>query len=451
MDTTNDLFFKQNLTRTNIMVFKILLFSGLVPLLFIILTLAHIWVVPHKFSLAIIAVSLFSSIIDYILIKTGKFQKFVMYFGLIATSAFVMLLGSKNVIILSISYGIVPFISCLYYNKKFTSIINLLNYLSVFITYIIKSREIHEIDVYYGYAQSSVEWFISHIIGITIEFFFVLLVSRYISRRMHTTLENLIKIQDEKEKTNRQLYRQNENNIKLNNELKITQFNIIQFVSQVLGSHDLFTGRHVTHTKKYVEIICLKLREMGHYQEILTDENIRLFSSAAFLHDIGKVHIPEAILNKMGRFTEEEFDLMKSHTTEGKKLLEYLPPIENGLFNKIAIEMAYGHHEKWNGKGYPQGLRGTQIPLSARIMAGADVLDALISQRLYKDPVSLEDAMKIFEESKGTHFEPCIADAVIQSRARIEAEDTKFKEQETSSNAAEIEWWQRYYQNKQNA
>ena len=433
------------------MVFKILLFSGLVPLLFIVLTLAHIWVVPHKFSLTIIAVSLFSSIIDYILIKTGKFQKFVMYFGLIATSAFVMLLGSKNVIILSISYGIVPFISCLYYNKKFTSIINLLNYFSVFITYIIKAREIHEIDVYYGYAQSSVEWFISHIIGITIEFFFVLLVSRYISRRMHTTLENLIKIQDEKEKTNRQLYRQNENNIKLNNELKITQFNIIQFISQVLGSHDLLTGRHVTHTKKYVEIICLKLREMGHYQEILTDENIRLFSSAAFLHDIGKVHIPEAILNKMGRFTEEEFDLMKSHTTEGKKLLEYLPPIENGLFNKIAIEMAYGHHEKWNGTGYPQGLRGTQIPLSARIMTGADVLDALISQRLYKDPVSLDDAMKIFEESKGTHFEPCIADAVIQSCARIEAEDIKFKEQETSSNAAEIEWWQRYYQNKQNA
>ena len=152
MDTTNDLFFKQNLTRTNIMVFKILLFSGLVPLLFIILTLAHIWVVPHKFSLTIIAVSLFSSIIDYILIKTGKFQKFVMYFGLIATSAFVMLLGSKNVIILSISYGIVPFISCLYYNKKFTSIINLLNYFSVFITYIIKAREIHEIDVYYSYA-----------------------------------------------------------------------------------------------------------------------------------------------------------------------------------------------------------------------------------------------------------------------------------------------------------
>ena len=84
-------------------------------------------------------------------------------------------------------------------------------------------------------------------------------------------------------------------------------------------------------------------------------------------------------------------------------------------------------------------------------MTGADVLDALISQRLYKDPVSLDDAMKIFEESKGTHFEPCIADAVIQSCARIEAEDIKFKEQETSSNAAEIEWWQRYYQNKQNA
>lgn len=451
MENTNELFFRQNLRRTNLMVSKILFCTSIVPLSFIILTLVKIWAVPHKFSFTVLSFSIFASIIDFLLLKTNRFERLTMFLGLIATIIFVMLLGSKNVIILSISYGIVPFISCLYYNKKLTTSINLVNYIAVFLTFMYKAQEIHEFDVYYGRAQSTDEWFISHIIGITVEFIFVFLVSHYISRRMHSTLEDLIITHEEKKEAYNQLYMQNESNKKLNAELIDTQFKIIQFVSQVLGSHDLFTGRHVTHTKKYVEIICKKLREMGHYQEALTDENIQLFSSAAFLHDIGKVHIPEAILNKMGRFTTDEFIMMKSHATEGKKLLEYLPPINNGLFNKIAIEMAYGHHEKWNGTGYPQGLAENEIPLCARIMAGADVLDALISQRLYKEPMSLDDAIKVFEESKGTHFEPCIAEAVIASRAEIEVEDAKFKEQETSSNAAELEWWQRYYQSKQDA
>ena len=125
-----------------------------------------------------------------------------------------------------------------------------------------------------------------------------------------------------------------------NKELDETQYKIIQFVAKCLGSHDLFTGRHVIHTQKYVEVIAKELRDDGCYVEELTDENIRLFQAAAFLHDIGKIHVPEGVLNKIGKFTPAEFEIMKSHPTEGKKLLGYLPPIEGGAFNKIAVEPA---------------------------------------------------------------------------------------------------------------
>ena len=200
-----------------------------------------------------------------------------------------------------------------------------------------------------------------------------------------------------------------------NNQLAETQFKIIQFVAQCLGSHDLFTGRHIMHTQKYVEVICNELVRMGYYTEELTKKNIQLFVNAAFLHDIGKIHVPEGILNKIGKFTEEEFAMMKCHPEEGKKLLDFLPKIDDGKFNEIAKEMTYCHHEKWDGTGYPRGLVGENIPLCARIMAAADVLDALISQRLYKEPMSIDETIDVFEKSKGMHFEPCIADAVIKS------------------------------------
>jgi HD-GYP domain-containing protein (c-di-GMP phosphodiesterase class II) len=193
----------------------------------------------------------------------------------------------------------------------------------------------------------------------------------------------------------------------------MTQYKIIQFVSQVLGSHDLFTGRHLLHTRKYVEIIAKELRDLGYYREQLTDENIELYSTAALLHDIGKVHIPEGVLNKIGKFTPEEYELMKIHPSEGKKLLEFLPVIDDGTFNEIAMSMAYYHHEKWDGSGYPYGLKGEEIPLSARIMAVADVFDALISDRVYKKAFSFEKAMSIIQEESGTHFDPEVVKAFM--------------------------------------
>ena len=132
---------------------------------------------------------------------------------------------------------------------------------------------------------------------------------------------------------------------------------------------------------------------------------------------------------------------MKCHPEEGLKLLKFLPKIDDGSLNVIAENMAYCHHEKYDGSGYPQGLKEKEIPLCARVMAAADVLDGLISKRLYKDPMSIDKALEIFEESKGSHFEPCIADAVIRCREKIIELDAQFKETEADTSAKELLWW----------
>ena len=191
-----------------------------------------------------------------------------------------------------------------------------------------------------------------------------------------------------------------------NKELDETQYKIIQFVAQCLGSHDLFTGRHVIHTQKYVEVIAKELRDDGCYVEELTVENIRLFQTAAFLHDIGKIHVPEGILNKIGKFTPAEFEIMKSHPTEGKKLLGYLPPIEGGAFNKIAVDMCYCHHEKWDGTGYPEKLKEDEIPIEAQIVSVADCYDALVTEKEYKKAFSADLAFQMIIRGDCGMFNP---------------------------------------------
>lgn len=449
MSIADEDFFNENIVKVNKMVETILIAAVFVPIAFLILTLIGIWSVPTNYSVSVICVSLFSAIVAHLLNKNQKLQIVSMYFGLIATSVFVFMLGYKGVIVITVSYCFVPLISCLYYNKKLTNITTVINFLLVLVMYRLRSHTVSIVKIGYKSANT---WFIENVIGITIEFIFVYIITNYISVRTNKTLRALIASQEERDraydklKDNTQtIVRMNSQLAEKNHELSEAQYRIIQFVAQVLGSHDLFTGRHVMHTRKYVEIISKELRAEGFYTKELTDTNIELFQTAAFLHDIGKVHIPEGVLNKTGKFTPEEFDLMKCHPAEGKKLLEYLPPLEDGVFNEIAQQMALCHHEKWDGSGYPNHISGEEIPLCARIMAAADVLDALISQRLYKEPVSIDEAMEIFRKSSGMHFEPCIAQAVINCRQMIAIIDADFKTAEASTNAQELEWWMKYH------
>ena len=451
MSNNDETFFNENIVNVNKKVNTILFCTIPVPIVFAILSAINVWIVPHTYSFSVFLYSTIFSFLYKFLIKKNFNQVFLMYLGIFVTSGFVFLLGIEGIITITISFAFPPFITCLYYNRRVTKYTTLVCFVLSCICY--WPRSFHVPLVLAG-AETPLYWFIKNIIGLVIEYIFLFILTDYMAKRTHNTLQSLVKSRESAENAYTELKESNEKikeiNIKLhekNSELAETQFKIIQFVAECLGSHDLFTGRHVMHTQKYVEAISIELMKLGHYESELTPKDIHLFKNAAFLHDIGKIHVPEGILNKIGKFTNEEFELMKCHTTEGKDLLEFLPMVNDGRFNEIAKQMAHYHHEKWDGSGYPNKIAGIEIPLCARIMAAADVMDALLSQRLYKEPKTIEEAIEIFENSRGTHFEPCIVDAVISCKDKIAAIDQEFKKQEASTNAEEQEWWQRYHDN----
>ena len=193
------------------------------------------------------------------------------------------------------------------------------------------------------------------------------------------------------------------------------QHNVIVTMADIIESRDENTGGHIKRTAVYVRLIADKLKEKGLFPEILTEEYIENMSVAAPLHDMGKIHVPDSILNKKGRLTDEEFSIMKTHTGVGKELLEQASE-QIGTFDylEIALQMADSHHEWWNGNGYPHHLVGEEIPLCARIMAVADVFDALVSKRCYKDGMPLEKALSIIKEETGTHFDPVVSEAFLE-------------------------------------
>jgi len=170
-----------------------------------------------------------------------------------------------------------------------------------------------------------------------------------------------------------------------------------------------------------VELIARALRSDGKFNDILSDEYIENLCKAAPMHDIGKICISDIILKKPGGLTEAEFDIMKQHAEQGGNVISStMGKIEKKEFIDIAFDIATYHHEKWNGNGYPHGLKEEKIPLSARIMAVADVFDALVSKRCYKEAMDSEEAFRIIQESSGSHFDPEIAKVFIELRQNIE-------------------------------
>ena len=167
----------------------------------------------------------------------------------------------------------------------------------------------------------------------------------------------------------------------------------------------------------------------------LDDKQVYEIGIAGLLHDIGKSKVPNEILNKAARLTDEEFAIMKTHPQEGAKILKHtLKDLENDAYCEIAYDMAMYHHEKYNGAGYPEGIKGEEIPLSARIMAVADVYDALRSKRHYKEGFSKEKAVAIMEESKGSHFDPYIDELFLKHIDEMEAViDTGYHKEESSA------------------
>ena len=200
------------------------------------------------------------------------------------------------------------------------------------------------------------------------------------------------------------------------------QNGLILVLADMVESRDQCTGDHVRKTAAYTDLIMREMKKEGIYTDQLTDEFMHDVVNSAPLHDIGKIQVSDTILNKPGKLTDEEFEIMKTHTTAGAEVIAHAMTIvseEDTGYLKEAMNLAHYHHEKWNGKGYPEGLKGEEIPLSARIMAVADVFDALVSKRSYKDGFPFEKAMAIIEEGSGSHFDPKVAGAFINASDEV--------------------------------
>ncbi len=189
----------------------------------------------------------------------------------------------------------------------------------------------------------------------------------------------------------------------------------VMAMASLAESRDPAVGNHLRRTQHYVAALARELRFHSRYTAELTDENIAWLYKAAPLHDIGKAAVPDAILLKPGKLTHEEFELMKRHTVYGR---DAIADVEKTLghsnqFTRYAGEIAYSHQEKWDGSGYPLGLSGHAIPLSARLMAVADVYDALISARPYRPAFTHETAVELIRQGRGEHFDPDVVDAML--------------------------------------
>ena len=201
-------------------------------------------------------------------------------------------------------------------------------------------------------------------------------------------------------------------------QLESLQDALIISMASLAETRDNETGHHIRRTQYYIRELAKYMANNPKFAGELTSKQIELIYKTAPLHDIGKVGVPDRILLKPGRLTPEEFEEMKRHTLYGRDALDAAAKTlgTEETFLNIAREIAYYHHEKWDGTGYPEGLSGEDIPLAARLMAIVDVYDALVSRRPYKEPMTNEQAYAIITDGKGTHFDPEVVEAFEQIR-----------------------------------
>ncbi|MEW6350975.1 MAG: HD domain-containing phosphohydrolase [Thermodesulfobacteriota bacterium] len=198
-------------------------------------------------------------------------------------------------------------------------------------------------------------------------------------------------------------------------ELIRTQEITIETLASLTETRDPETGGHIKRTQNYVRLLGEQLKNHTRFHHYLTDDTVELLYKCAPLHDIGKIGVPDRILLKAGSLTQQEIQEVRKHTQIGRDaLLVAEGRLGSNRFLQVAGEIAYTHHERWDGSGYPRGLKGEEIPISGRLMAVADVYDALVSRRIYKPPFGHEQAVSTIREGSGVHFDPDVVDAFLE-------------------------------------
>ena len=263
-------------------------------------------------------------------------------------------------------------------------------------------------------------------IAVTLSFVFLLLLTMFISFYsnffIHVRLNTHQKLQDDRQSLEQELMQNQRELFDRANDQIFMQENIINAIAELVENRDSDTGTHIKSTAFYAKLIADGAIVENLYPDIIDEDFAYLIEKAAPMHDLGKISVPDAILKAPRRLTDAEFQIMKQHTLEGFRIINHIyVGLETPEYIQCASNIAKYHHERWDGKGYPCGLSKTDIPVEARIMAIADVFDALVNRRCYKDAYPISDAFNMIEQGAGTQFDPDFVRIFIMYKDRIES------------------------------
>ena len=366
-------YFLENEKKVNKLISKILpLFCFVGPIIFLCNRLG-VFSVNEKglivFSLSVIAITI------SVFFFTVKFsQKFLLkYIFFIFFEFVVFYLSIIPGVDLSLGYLIIPLLASLYYSFRFNIFVTILSFIVMISSLIIR----FESDMQWLYTKLGSR-IIEFLIFSLVEFAFIWVAKGFLI-----------------------------DNYKRSKQVHNIQLNLISGFANLVEAKDSTTGHHIKRISAYVKLICEELKNKERFQSYLTEANIERIVAAAPLHDLGKIAIPDAVLCKSSVLTTEEFNLIKQHPLMGDQLIrDNMSSIEDVEYIKIARDVALHHHEWWNGNGYPDGLSERNIPLCARIISIADVLDALLSKRPYKDGYDIDKTYDIITSLAGVQFDP---------------------------------------------
>lgn len=367
-------YFLENEKKVNRLISKLLpLFCIVGPIIFLCNKLG-IFSVDEKgliiFSISIIILTIFV----FILTRLFPQKFFLKYVFFIFFEIFIFYLSIIPGVDFNLGYLVIPLLAALYYSFRFNFFVTALSFIVMAVSLRFRS--------------GNLEWFSVKFFSMTIEFLIWCLVDfAFIWVAKGFLIDNY----------------------KRSKQVHNIQLNLISGFANLVEAKDSTTGHHIKRISAYVKLICEELRKIDRFKSYLTSENIERIVAAAPLHDLGKIAIPDAVLCKKTVLTPEEFNLIKQHPLMGDHLIrDNMSSIEDVEYIKIARDVALHHHEWWNGKGYPDGLSGRNIPLCARIISTADVLDALLSKRPYKEGYDIDKAYEIITPLAGVQFDPDI-------------------------------------------
>ena len=377
--------------RSNRLIANVMLYANLTCVIFLVERNFKLFSMSYEFTLVCWGISFVFSLLMNIFVRFNVNRTVTMYLGLIGVVTLTAIMGSNSRIGIHITYAFATLFSCLYLQKKYTIVAASMGYIGLVISIFIKSQSMYLLDLT---SDTPRDYFIPVVEGYTFEYILLIITCLSITKILRKT------VLDPQDRHKR---------------IRNLQFQELQTFANLVESRDNFSGQHIKRTSKYVEILCNELSKTEKYKAILTDEVINRIVEAAPLHDLGKIQIPDDILKKPGKLTPEEYETMKTHSEIGYNMINaYLPEIIDEELLMYSEMMALYHHEHFDGTGYPRGLEGNQIPLCARIMTVADVLDALLSKRHYKDSFSLEEALDIMRNETGKTFDPDIIECLMK-------------------------------------